>query len=323
MERLASATGLMRPVFLFLAIAGILLCQTGAEIGGTVTDTSGAVIPGVSVTITNVETGVARTTETNELGFFVVPLLQPGEYRVEIQQEGFRPVSQTGITLHGRDQLRLKLVMEVGAVTEEVTVSATAPLLQTANATQGHVIDNQKIVDLPLNGRDYMHLAFLSTGAGPPIGGRYNSFSSSGMQTEQNNFVLDGVDNNSMQRAAQGRQPETVKPSIDAIQEFKIETNSFSAEYGRAAGAVVNVSLKSGTNDVHGTVFHFLRNEKLDAKNFFDSPTAPGLRSSATSSASPLAARSSRTRHSSSATTRERASARCARSTPPFPRSRW
>jgi len=275
MMKIEPAAGRLWLAVFLLAFACPLLGQTGAEIGGTVTDTSGAVIPGVSVTVVNVDTGVERRATTNELGFFVVPLLQPGNYRVEIQQQGFKPVSRTGITLHGRDQLRLNLVMEVGAVTEEVTVAATAPLLQTATAAQGQVIDNQKIVDLPLNGRDYIQLALLSAGAGAPIGGRYNSFTGSGMQAEQNNFLLDGVDNNSMQRAAQGRQPEAVKPSIDAIQEFKIETNSFSAEYGRAAGAVVNVTLKSGTNELHGTVFEFLRNEKLDAKNFFDSPTAP------------------------------------------------
>jgi len=126
MMKIEPAAGRLWLAVFLLAFACPLLGQTGAEIGGTVTDTSGAVIPGVSVTVVNVDTGVERRATTNELGFFVVPLLQPGNYRVEIQQQGFKPVSRTGITLHGRDQLRLNLVMEVGAVTEEVTVAATS-----------------------------------------------------------------------------------------------------------------------------------------------------------------------------------------------------
>ena len=129
---------------------------------------------------------------------------------------------------------------------------------------------------MPLNGRDYVQLALLSAGVNQPApGARSEGFSGSGMRASQNNYLLDGVDNNNAQIAAQGRQGEAVKPNVDAIQEFKVLTNSFSAEYSRATGAVISVNLKSGTNALHGTVYEFLRNEKLDAKNFFDLPDQP------------------------------------------------
>ena len=260
------------PLFFFVSLGW---SQTAAELGGTVTDSTEGVIPDVSITVKHLSTGVVRATTSNGQGYFVVPLLQPGDYSVNLMKDGFRPITQTGITLHVGEPARINFTMDIGAVTEEVTVTAAAPLLETATPAQGQVIDNQKIVDLPLNGRDYIQLALLSSGAGAVPSGRFNTFSASGMRANQNNFMLDGVDNNSMQRAGQARRAEVIKPSIDAIQEFKISTNSYSAEFGRGGGAVVNVSLKSGTNRIHGSVFEFLRNEELDAKNFFDPPDRP------------------------------------------------
>ena len=156
----------IRATFLLLTMSTSLFAQADAEIGGTITDPSGAVIPGVSVTVTNVDTGVARATVANDLGFFIIPLLQPGNYQIELTNEGFRPIMQTGLTLHVNEQARLDFTMEVGAVTEQVTVTADTPLLETATATRGQVIDNQKIVDLPLNGRDYLQWALISAGVG-------------------------------------------------------------------------------------------------------------------------------------------------------------
>jgi hypothetical protein len=258
-----------------LVFAAGLLPQSDSEIGGTIRDPSGAVIPGVAIVVTKVDTGVSRRTESNEFGFFVVPLLPPGEYRIRLAKDGFRPMTQTGIILQVNQQARLSLTMEVGAVAEEVTVTAAAPLLETATAGRGQVIDNKKIVELPLNGRDYLQLALLSVGAGLVPAGRQETFSASGQRAYENTFLLDGVDNNTMQRASQARRAEVIKPSVDAIQEFKVMTNAYSAEYGRAGGGVVSVSLKSGTNQFHGSVFEFLRNEKLDAKNFFDANDQP------------------------------------------------
>ncbi|MBI3208747.1 MAG: TonB-dependent receptor [Candidatus Solibacter usitatus] len=257
-------------LFLFSANA---FAQSDAEIGGTVRDASGALIPGASVTVVKLDTRASRTTTTNSAGFFAVPLLQPGSYQVRVTKEGFKQITQTDLTLQLNEQARLEFVMEIGSVVEEVRVTARAPLLETATAARGQVIDNQKIAELPLNGRDYLQLALISAGVGRlPPGGRYDTFSASGQRAQENTYLLDGVDNNNMQRAAQGRRAEVIKPSVDAIQEFKVLTNAYSAEYGRAAGGVVTVNLKSGSNQIHGALFEFLRNEKLDAKNFFDPP---------------------------------------------------
>jgi len=260
----------------FLLTATCAFAQSDAEIGGTVRDATGALIPGVSITVARPETRTSRATETNNVGFFVIPLLQPGTYQIRLTKEGFKQVTQSGITLHVNEQARLEFTMEVGSVVEEVRVTARAPLLETATAARGQVIDNQKIAELPLNGRDYLQLALISAGVGRlPPGGRFDTFSASGQRAQENTYLLDGVDNNTMQRAAQGRRAEVIKPSVDAIQEFKVLTNAYSAEYGRAAGGVVTVNIKSGTNEIHGALFEFLRNDTLDAKNFFDPPNQP------------------------------------------------
>lgn len=247
-----------------------------AQVTGRVTDSSGAVVPDAIVKVINVATAVDRTTATNESGYYTVPLLPPGKYRMTVEHQGFKTISRTGILLEVDQRAEVNFVLEVGAVAEQVEVRADALQLNTVEASQGQVIDNRRIVDLPLNGRDYNDLALLTAGTAPPPGGsRYGGFSSGGMRVTQNNFVLDGVDNNGVELAGAQRQGEIVKPSIDAIQEFKVQTNSYAAEYGRAMGSVVNVTTKSGTNDLHGTAFEFLRNEKLDAKNFFDPANRP------------------------------------------------
>ncbi len=266
--------GLRRWLLLTIGPACVF-AQSDAEFGGTVRDSSGASIPGVSVAITKLDTRAVRTAVTNEAGFFLLPLLPPGEYQARLAKEGFKPITQTGVVLQVNQQARVEIVMEVGAVAEEITVNARTPLLETASAARGQVIDNQKIVELPLNGRDYLQLALLSAGAGRVPAGRQDTFSASGQRAYENNYLLDGVDNNTMQRASQARRAEVIKPSVDAIQEFKVLTNAFSAEYGRAGGGIISVNLKSGTNELHGSVFEFLRNEALDAKNFFDPVNEP------------------------------------------------
>jgi len=249
-----------------------------ARIQGSITDSSGALIPGASIRFMQVATGQVQESQSDAVGFFQSVPLRIGEYRVEVEAEGFKTAVRSGIVLELQQTAVLNIALEVGAITETVDVTADAPLLETTQASQGQVINNQKIVDMPLNGRDYIQLALLSAGAVRSIGGRFGGFSSGGQRTTQNNYTLDGVDNNNLQIAAQGRRAEVIKPSVDAIQEFKISTNAYSAESGRALGGTVNVSIKSGSNELHGTVFEFIRNEKLDAKNFFDpanSPRAP------------------------------------------------
>lgn len=263
------------------ALAAVLLVPLAlgqietARIQGSVSDSTGAVIPGAMVRFVHVATGQEFSVSTSVEGLYRSVPLRIGEYRVEYEADGFKRAVRSGINLELQETAVIDVALEIGEVTEVVDVTADAVLLETTEAAQGQVINNQRIVDMPLNGRDYIQLALLSAGAIRPIGGRFGGYSAGGQRTTQNNYTLDGVDNNGLQIAAQGRRAEVVKPSIDAIAEFKISTNAYSAESGRALGGTVNVSIKSGSNDFHGTVFEFLRNEKLDAKNFFDSPTAP------------------------------------------------
>ncbi len=247
-----------------------------SQVTGRVTDPTGAVIPGAQITVLNVATGVDRKVNTNEDGYYTVPLLPPGEYRVTVEQKGFRPLVRSGITLQVDQRAELNFTLEVGTLSESIEVTAAAAQLNTVEASQGQVIENQRIVELPLNGRTYTDLALLSAGTVQPLSGaRYEGFSSGGMRNTQNNFILDGVDNNGIELAGAQRRSEMVQPSIDAVQEFKVQTNAYAAEYGRALASVVNVTTKSGTNELHGTAFEFVRNEKLDAKNFFDPADRP------------------------------------------------
>jgi len=247
-----------------------------ARIAGTVTDSQGAAIVNARVIIANTDTGVVFETATTVNGHYESVPLRIGRYRVTVEAPGFKRSIRDGITLQVQQTATVDFQLELGQLQQEVSVTAEAPLLVTTDASQAQVIDNKKIVDLPLNGRDYIQLALISAGTSSPArGARAGTFSGAGMRSGMNLFVLDGMDNTNRQSAAQGMQGDAVRPSVDAIQEFKVMTNLFSAEYGGVGGAVVNVTLKSGTNELHGTAFEFLRNEKLDAKNFFDAPNAP------------------------------------------------
>ena len=246
-----------------------------ARIQGVISDGTGAVVPGAAVRFIHVGTGQEFTVETSAEGLYRSVPLRIGEYRLEVESDGFKKAVRSGIVLELQETAVLDIALELGALTEVVDVTADAPLLETTEATQGQVINNQRMTDMPLNGRDYIQLALLSAGAVRSIGGRFGGYSAGGQRTTQNNYTLDGIDNNGLQIAAQGRRAEVVKPSIDAIEEFKISTNAYGAESGRALGGTVNVSIKSGSNDFHGTVFEFLRNDTLDAKNFFDPGEKP------------------------------------------------
>jgi hypothetical protein len=258
-----------------LFLGSNLFAQSG-EITGRVTDASGAVIPGAAITVLNVATGQDRRTFSNGDGYFTAPLLLPGEYKVTVEQKGFKPIARSGVILAVDQRAELNFILQVGAVSEQIEVTAAVTQLNTVEGSQGQVIENRRIVELPLNGRNYDELALLSAGAVQPLeSARFAGFSSGGMRDTQNNFILDGVDNNPIELAGAQRRSEIVQPSIDFIQEFKVQTNAYAAEYGRGMGAVVNVTTKAGTNDLHGTAFEFVRNEKFDAKNFFDPPDRP------------------------------------------------
>jgi Carboxypeptidase regulatory-like domain/TonB dependent receptor-like, beta-barrel len=255
-------------------VSPVLAQQDAATVLGEVTDASGGLVPGATVTVTNVATGISLTTTTNERGLYSLPGLRPGDYTVTIELQGFTKFIRAGITLQVAQVLRLDAALQTGNVTETVQVESAASLLQTDVSSRGSVIDERKIVNLPLNGRDYNQLALLSPGVlpGTPRLASVNFkgvLNVNGNRTFNNVFLLDGVDNISYSNSFRGENVQLVQPSIEALQEFKIQTNAYSAEYGRSSGAVVNAVIKSGTNSLRGSAYEFVRNDALDANNYF------------------------------------------------------
>ena len=248
--------------------------QDAATLTGDVRDSSGALVAGAAVTITNVGTNISVATVTNDRGSYTVPNLRPGEYTVTAEAPGFSITIRSGLTLQVAQVARADVTLQPSALRETVEVTAATPLLEAQTSSRGSVIDQRKIVDLPLNGRDYNQLALLSPGVlpGTPRLASVNFkgvLNVNGNRTFNNVFLLDGVDNISYSNSFRGENVQLVQPSVDALQEFKIQTNAYSAEYGRSSGAVVNATIKSGSNSVRGTVYEFLRNDRLDANNFF------------------------------------------------------
>jgi hypothetical protein len=262
------ATGLG---FLFVIAA---LAQE-AQVTGRITDSTGAVIPEVKLNIVNTDNGSARGTLTNSLGYYTLSLLPPGHYKISAEKQGFRVSERTGIELLVDQHATLDFTMQVGSISQELAVTSSAALLDTVEPSVGQVIENRQVVEMPLNGRNYINLGLLSGGTADPISGsREQGFSAGGQRLSANNYLLDGADNNSYELANAGRMGGMVSPSIDAVQEFKVQTNSYSAQYGRGLGAVINVTIKSGGNQYHGAAYEFVRNGQADARNFFASPTA-------------------------------------------------
>ncbi|MCS6806826.1 MAG: carboxypeptidase regulatory-like domain-containing protein [Acidobacteriota bacterium] len=273
----------MRPMIL-LALAGALFSlvlvaptfgqATTASLVGTVTDRAEAVVPGVAITVINVETNQTRQVVTNDAGEFVVTGLSVGRYSVKAERTGFKTKVIESITLRVDQRARVDITLEVGQIEEQVVVTDEAPLLQTESAAIGSVIDNRKILELPLNGRGFAQLATLTPGAiQTGTSGFFNSplISVNGARATKTEFLLDGITNSELIFGGL-----SLSPSVDAIQEFKVQSSGFAAEFGRGA-AEINTAIKSGTNEIHGAVFEFLRNDKLDARNFF-TPTVPPLK---------------------------------------------
>jgi hypothetical protein len=264
---------------LLIAFAGLSLAQTTqGGIVGEVKDEKGAAIAGAKVTVTNPATGLQREAATGANGIYRVLALPAGTYEFKAEAAGFATAMAKNVDV-GVDQIRsLDLVLRVGGKAETITVEANAELTQTESSKLGEIIDNQKVVDLPLNGRDFAQLARLNTGVAVSGGGggqqggegNVSGFSSNGQRSTSNNFLVDGVDNNNY-FAGEAAQI----PSIDSIQEFEVQTNTFSAEYGRSTGSVVNLVTKSGTNQMHGSVYEFFRNDVFDARNFFNDERFP------------------------------------------------
>ena len=249
-----------------------VFCQTFGEITGEVKDSAGAVIVGAKVTVTNTATNAIRETLTTGAGVYSFPSLQPGFYNIRVEQPGFRAAVENNIELQVQQTARVDFTLQVGQLSESIEVAASAVQLNTDDATVGTVIENKRIVDLPLNGRDYLQLIALSpnVSSGFADGGQSDSrqggtrsqeqFSIAGQRREFNYFTLDGTDNTDV-----NFNTYIIQPSIDALQEFKVQTGIYPAEFGWDTSQV-NVSTKPGTNQYHGTMFEFLRNDVVDAK---------------------------------------------------------
>lgn len=262
---------LLLPAFL-LSLAVPVFAQTFGEITGEIRDASGGVIRGAVVTLTNQATGVARAVSSNEDGVYSFPSLPPGIYDLKAAMQGFQAVTRRDIELQVQQTARIDFKLLVGQITETIEVSGGAPLLTTENATIGTVIENRRIVDLPLNGRNAFALVFLSPNVSFGFGasnvglsgdrGTFSSISIAGQRPVFNHYTLDGVENTYVEGNSYA-----FLPSIDALQEFKVQTGIYPAEFGREIGQI-NVSTKPGGNEFHGTLFEFLRNDKLDAKTY-------------------------------------------------------
>jgi len=250
-----------------LSATGVLAQAFRATITGRVTDESGAVVPRVRITVTNVGTNESRTVETNDTGDYTVPQLAPGDYTLTAEMVGFKKVVQRFVLETGQDA-RTDISLKAGAVTEQVEVTAVTPVVSSEDASLGNVVDQKKIVELPLNGRDYLQLAQLQPNVFAPAQnstlGFRGGFNVAGNSEVANNYIKDGIDNNDETT----NQP-LHRPILDAVREFKVLTGTYSAEYGRQAGGQIIVTTKSGTNQYHGSLFEFHRNSVLDARNFF------------------------------------------------------
>src|SRR5262245_19379818 len=276
----------MRPNILRLSMVAQLLlviclsapgyAQTKrSTITGTVTDETGGIVAGAQITIKEIDKGLTYGVTTNSEGGYVVPGLFPGRYRVEAENKGFQKTIVEPLQLHVNQRLEVNLTLKVGEVSQQVEVSSQGELVETGSSSISQVVGTRMVTELPLNGRNFLQLGLLSPGtttvpAGSDAGGR-GSMSISGGRTASNQFSIDGMFN-----GATAFNELNVQLSVDAIQEFKIQRNTFSAEFGNGT-AQVNVATKSGSNNIHGSVYEFLRNDALDARQFFD-PSIPPFR---------------------------------------------
>ncbi len=258
---------------LFVSVQAVSAQTITGAITGTVTDSSGAVVPNVKVTATNVDTNLAYTALTNDAGVYNLVFVPVGSYTVAAEAPGFKKITLEPIRLEVNRTARVDISMEVGQVTEAVEVTGIAPILQTETTQTGDVITSTQATDLPLNGRNFLSLTLLVPGAITPNPNSFTSPSRSfgggrpyvnGNREQTNNFLLDGVDINESIDNLVG-----YNPNVDALQEINVLTGNAPAEFGNANGAIVNMTIKSGTNDFHGNLFEFLRNDKLDANDFF------------------------------------------------------
>ncbi len=250
---------------------------TSGQITGQVLDPSKAAIPGATVTAANAATGATQTVKTNGQGFFTLTDLPVGTYNVSAQHEGFKRQEQTGVVLNVASTVQLSIVLSVGDTSQEVVVTSQAPVINKTDASTSSVLNNTQVTELPINGRDYARFSLLTPGA--VVRSNYIAdLTFDGLDSVHNQFSIDGIDASRVDEPymANGfeRGARLLTGSLDTISEFKVESSDYSAEYGRAAGSYVNIVTKSGSNQFHGTAFDFLRNDLLDARNYFNTPPA-------------------------------------------------
>ena len=271
---------ILRSVFILAVgvVLSILPLQAQVDTGsitGTVTDASGAVVGGAKVTLTNEGTGASLTVNTGSDGTYTFSPVRIGSYKIDASAQGFKTVSQSNLVVNVNASVLVNLKLPTGSVSETVEVTTSIPVLQTQDASVGQVMDSRSVNDLPLNGRNFTFLAQLSAGVNSPQAdtrgnASTGAFSANGFRPAQNNYMLDGIDNNSDTVDFLNGTNFVVLPPVDAIQEFKVQTTDFSAEFGRSGAAVLNATIKSGTNQFHGDVWEFFRNDKLDAADYFE-----------------------------------------------------
>ena len=260
----------------FMAVPLFAQFET-ADVLGTVRDASGSAVSKAAITLINQETSVTSKTNTDDGGNYTFPNVKVGKYTVTAEASGFSKAVAADVRVDVSARQRVDLSLQVGQITDSVQVTDAAAALETDSSEHGQVINTQQVVELPLNGRNYSDLALLSTNVtrspvsasfaanGTP---REGAFNVNGMRSTYNNFLLDGLDNNAYSPSNQGFSNQVAQPSPDAIAEFKVITSNFSAEYGRVGGGVINAAMRSGTNQIHGTAYEFLRNTDLNATGF-------------------------------------------------------
>lgn len=282
-----NATLLCICAFVFVmavTVLGVAQTTTGT-ISGSVTDETGSVLPGAQLSIVNMATGVKRSLTADSAGRFVASQLAPGTYEVSVTMTGFETLIRSGIVLNIGQEAKLTLSLKVGAVTEQVTVTGEAPLLNTSSSAVTGVVEEQRIQELPLNGRDFSQLPLVQPGVSAIRNGDttvskgYGTrVSMGGSRPDQTAWLLDGTNIKSMSNFGTPGSAAGVMLGVEAVREFQVLTSNYSAEFGGTSGGVVNMVTKSGTNDMHGSLFEFLRNSKLDARNFFDIPSKPAFK---------------------------------------------
>ncbi len=262
--------------FLFLANAPRALAQVDeGSIVGVVQDPSGAVVPGAQVTLLNTDQGITLNTTTSGAGEYTFSPVRIGHYSVSASAPGFSTTTQQNLEVKLDAHLQVNIQLKTGAATETVQVTTAPPELQTEEGSVGQTVTGQSVNNLPLNGRNFTFLAQLGAGVNTPQAdtrgnAASGAFTANGLRPSQNNYLLDGIDNNSNAVDFLNGTNFVVLPPVDAISEFKVQTADFSAQLGRSAGAVMNATIKSGTNSIHGAVWEFFRNDKLDAADWFE-----------------------------------------------------